>query len=154
MGKQELLHSSTLERARTIRGKHDSVHTRIDVEPLPVSFSDKIIRRWSHAVSSKRWSVTMGFCIVVVIVACILLGLGINGSIYTVTNPLVELGFGSFNPNAIINIGLPQLGTTGLIGCVLVANLPQVVLSISYFMYNGLYTCTHLAHEYSGYAAE
>jgi hypothetical protein len=66
-------------------------------------------------------------------------------------NPLVALGFGSFNPDAIIEAyGGPQ----GLTKCVLSANTPQLILSFLYLMYNGLYTSMHLAHEYGGYAKE
>jgi hypothetical protein len=153
MGKQELLRSPISQRAPKPTRKHNVTHNWRKSDPLPVLFSHHSVRRWSDAVSSRRWSVTMTFCISFIIIACVLLGFGIKGSNY-VSNPLVGLGFGSLHPYAIVNIGIPELGAPGLIGCVLLANLPQALLSISYIMYNGLYTGMHLAHEYSGYAVE
>ncbi|KAI7269566.1 hypothetical protein KC343_g3010 [Hortaea werneckii] len=60
-------------------------------------------------------------------------------------------GFGSVDARALIDIGLPQLGSAGLVLSVLLANLPQAIVSFLYLTYNGLFTCMCLAHEYSQY---
>lgn len=49
---------------------------------------------------------------------------------------------------------LPSNGASGLISAVLVVNTPQLVMPFCYLLYNGLLTCMHLAHEYSGYAKQ
>ena len=45
-------------------------------------------------------------------------------------------------------------GPGGVIFTVLVANLPQVILSFLYFAYNGIFTCMLLAEEWSAYASK
>jgi hypothetical protein len=123
--------------------------------PLPKPFSLRQKQRWYKAVSPKRWAVSMVSCIATIAAVIVLLCVALNDENVSQTpNPLIALGFGSFSPNAIIQIGIPQEGTTGLAGCVLLANLPQVILSFLYLMYNGLYTSMHMAHEYGGYATE
>jgi len=111
------------------------------------------VRRRSAAFSPKRWAITMSLCVGAILIAGGLLSMAIQ-SIVGEQFSMLDLGFGSLRPNAIFNIGIPQSGTTGLIGCVLFANLPQLIVSVLYLMYNSLYTCMHLAHEYSGYAIE
>ncbi|KAI7276321.1 hypothetical protein KC345_g6807 [Hortaea werneckii] len=51
----------------------------------------------------------------------------------------------------VMNACLPQLGSAGLVLSVLLANLPQAIVSFLYLTYNGLFTCMCLAHEYSQY---
>ena len=55
---------------------------------------------------------------------------------------------------ALIDLRLPSKGTFGLVSSVLIANLPQAIVSFLYLMYNGLYTCMHLAAEWSSYGVE
>ncbi len=43
---------------------------------------------------------------------------------------------------------------SSLIPTVIIANLPQLVLTFLYFAYNGLFTCMLLADEWNGYAYE
>lgn len=152
MGKDEY---TTFQKSwQTQHAEYETVASQVqsDDSPPPTTFLRRDLRRWSDAVSSKRWLSTMTFCSSAIIVACILLIIAVQGA--EVEHPLTSPGFGSFNPGAIVNIGIPQFGPTGLVGCVLLANLPQIILSVLYLMYNGLYTCMHLAHEYSGYAIE
>jgi hypothetical protein len=93
-------------------------------------------------------------CITTIAVAVFLLRMALTdlNEQHSTPNALIKLGFGSFSPGSIIDIGIAQEGTAGLITCVMLANLPQVILSFLYLMYNGLYTSMHLAHEYGGYA--
>jgi hypothetical protein len=93
-------------------------------------------------------------CITTIAIAVFLLRMALTdlNEQHSTPNALIKLGFGSFSPGSIIDIGIAQEGTAGLITCVMLANLPQVILSFLYLMYNGLYTSMHLAHEYGGYA--
>ena len=50
---------------------------------------------------------------------------------------------------AVINIGIPGTGPKGLLLNILLANLPQVILSFLYMMYNGVFTCMLLSHEWN-----
>ena len=64
------------------------------------------------------------------------------------------LGLGAITPVTFIRWQLPSRGTRALITNVLVANVPQVVLSFIYFAYNALFTCMSLAAEWSRFALE
>jgi hypothetical protein len=87
--------------------------------------------------------------IITIVVATMLLYYN-NNWYYKVPDPLITLGFGALNPAAIINFG----EDIGLVRCVMWANLPQLIVSLLYLMYNGLYTSMHMAHEYGGYAID
>lgn len=129
------------------------VHSNIaTLDTPPVTFSHHQKHRWYEAVSLRRWVISMISCITTIVAAALLFRISLWNTIHR--NPLIELGFGSFSPTAVILIGIAQAGTVGLIQCVFLANLPQVILSFLYLMYNGLYTSMHLAHEYGGYATE
>ncbi|KAK0866259.1 hypothetical protein LTR87_015069 [Friedmanniomyces endolithicus] len=54
----------------------------------------------------------------------------------------------------MININLPQGGASGLVSAVLLANLPQAIVSFLYLTCNGLFTSMLLSHEYSKYAMD
>jgi hypothetical protein len=142
LGKKELLRS--MEKVS---------HAANPDKPPPTPFSGLRVYHWYNAVSWKRWTVTLTLCTSSIGAASYLLFMAIWNGDYGVPNRLVTLGFGSLSPDAMIYIG-PQQGSKGLLTCVLLANSPQVVLSLAYLLYNGLYTCMHLAHEYGGYAAD
>jgi len=141
MSKKDILHSS----------QKGSLAEKVNT-PTPVPFSRSQTHRWHEAISPNRWAASMIPPIIAIIVAGLLLHLALTDD-YIAPNPLVSLGFGSLSPAAVIKINLPQEGTAGLTSCVLLANLPQLILSFLYLMYNGLYTGMHMAHEYGGYAA-
>jgi hypothetical protein len=145
MSKQDVL--------RSFKGGSSSVGENDRPLPIPLTFSRRQKQRWYKAVSWKRWAVSMISCIATITAAIVLLCIAF-GDAELPPHPLVALGFGSLSPTAIIQIGIPQEGTAGLTGCVLLANLPQIILSFLYLTYNGLYTSMHLAHEYGGYATQ
>jgi hypothetical protein len=59
---------------------------------------------------------------------------------------LYKLGFGAFNYSSVIH---GKSTPTGLTRSVLLANLPQVLLSFLYLNYNGLLTCLLESYEWS-----
>ncbi|MCJ1403722.1 hypothetical protein MMC11_006945 [Xylographa trunciseda] len=65
---------------------------------------------------------------------------------------LWSLGFGTVNGQLVLVNGLTNQGSEGLILNVLLANLPQIIFSFLYLMYNGLYTCMLLGNEWTNYA--
>jgi hypothetical protein len=69
-----------------------------------------------------------------------------------VPDPIVTLGFGRIHPSALLELGTRGNGSAGLLGSAVLANLPQVAASLLYLLFNSVYTCMLLAHEYSGYA--
>lgn len=61
---------------------------------------------------------------------------------------LWDIGFGTIAGNNLLNVG------TSLIGGILLANLPQAVLSYLYLTFNALYTNMFVGKEWSSYYAE
>lgn len=70
--------------------------------------------------------------------------------------------YGSFSSNAVFGLGFGAVDTraliqggsfpTDMISLVLIANLPQVILSFLYFAYNGMFTAMLLGYEWTSYA--
>ena len=86
-------------------------------------------------------------CILTLIVADILLGIGVQ-------NPALAsqkiyylwiLRFGAVTPESLV--AWNERGSGGLLLTVLVANSPQTLLSFLFLTYNGLYTCMLTASE-------
>lgn len=73
----------------------------------------------------------------------------------TTTNPDINtwwsLGFGAVRQASLIRWSTPQVGNAGLLRNVLLANVPQLLISTMYVAYNQAYTCMAFAEEYSGY---
>lgn len=62
---------------------------------------------------------------------------------------LWDLGFGALTPYTYLVLNLPQRDPVGLITNVLLANLPQLVLSIVYIMYNTMLSTFLVQREFS-----
>ncbi|GAB1731132.1 hypothetical protein NU195Hw_g3572t1 [Hortaea werneckii] len=125
---------------------------RPNTKPEPVTFRASLRRRWYAAASLRRWCMTIGLCLGALVLTIYLLTQGSRQVRSRTSASLVfKSGFGSVDARALIDIGLPQLGSAGLVLSVLLANLPQAIVSFLYLTYNGLFTCMCLAHEYSQY---
>ncbi|GAB1740943.1 hypothetical protein NU219Hw_g6013t1 [Hortaea werneckii] len=116
----------------------------------PITFRRPMRRRLFAAASVTRWCITIGLCLAALIAATSLLDIGVEHLKYS-SPPPFEMGLGAVDSRALLNIGLPQRGSGGLVSAVLVANLPQAIISFIYLTYNGLFTSLCLAHEYSSY---
>jgi hypothetical protein len=62
---------------------------------------------------------------------------------------LLSLGLGTVSTETVIFWHLPSSGNVGLLSSVLVANLPQLILSFAYFTYNALFTAMLAGLEWS-----
>lgn len=62
---------------------------------------------------------------------------------------LWRLGFGALTPYTYLVINLPQKDPGGLIASVLLANLPQLVLSVLYILYNTMLSTFLVQREFS-----
>jgi hypothetical protein len=69
------------------------------------------------------------------------------------SSALMKLSFGGINPDTIIAWNLPTEGTEAILYNSLAANLPQLILSAIYYLYNSLFTCFLQKHEWDQYAA-
>ena len=95
---------------------------------------------------------TNSSCLITLISASLLLKMGLN-SVSDVGDAsfshLWQIGYGTVTSESMITWHLS--GTGGLILNVLIANLPQAVLSFLYLTYNGLFTGILLADEWNDY---
>lgn len=112
------------------------------------------LRRWRLGMSLKRWLTTILVCAAAVSVVGICLRVVIVEMVNWSNTSLFGLGFGQINDDMMMGAGLPEEGTQGLTASILFVNLPHVILSFVYLLYNALLTCMHLAYEYSGYEVD
>ncbi len=63
-------------------------------------------------------------------------------------------GFGAVDSGAAFTTGPSSSSAADILSNILLANLPQLILSFLYLMYNGLYTCMLLTDEWSGFALQ
>lgn len=131
-------------------------HHKREWRPVALEWKGKG-HSWFSAASPSRWLLCNSLCATTLIVAGILLGIGINGvkvsSSDVSLSHLRSLGFGAVNGEALMAPNFPS-GAGGLMLVVLLANLPQAILSFLYLTYNGLFTCMLHAQEWSGFAHE
>lgn len=66
----------------------------------------------------------------------------------------MSVRIGSVDARTFINWQLPSQGVAGLLSNVLVANLPQVILSAIYYTYNSIFTSFMLATEWEQYSMQ
>jgi hypothetical protein len=62
---------------------------------------------------------------------------------------LLSLGLGTISTETVIFWSLPSSGNVGLLSSILVANLPQLILSLAYVTYNALFTSMLAGLEWS-----
>ncbi|KUJ12413.1 uncharacterized protein LY89DRAFT_722040 [Mollisia scopiformis] len=110
-------------------------------------------RHWASAASVRRWVLLISICLLVLIVASALLGIAVQAlaarGFSTSISSLASLGFGALQPYTYLNIGLPRTDPAGLISNILIANFPQLVLSILYLFYNAMMSCFLVQLEFS-----
>lgn len=67
----------------------------------------------------------------------------------------LRLGLGAVRAQSLIDsMFVANIGHTTLIACVLIANAPQPILSILYFLFNSVFTSMLLAAEWADFAHE
>ena len=89
-------------------------------------------------------------CVIALITAAVLLSSGVKNIADKSFNGLWGLGFGTVSSQSLLSRNvLPS--ETGLFAIVLLANLPQILLSFLYLTYNGLFTCMLLGQEWNRY---
>jgi hypothetical protein len=107
--------------------------------------------RW-QAAGTRRWAGGNLFALVALVLFAVLIYEAIN---ITTTNPDMAtwwaLGFGTVRTSSLVRWPTPLLGQSGLLKNVLLANLPQLLISALYLGYNNLFTCMSFADEWSSY---
>lgn len=113
--------------------------------------------RWFSAAGKSRWSSTIFFFTVALSSVAVLLVFAYFQISEMGNDAIKNMGFGVLQPIAIItgwdidNIADPA---RQILAAVLIANLPQVILSFLYLNVNGLMTVMWLADEWSDFAVD
>ncbi|KIX08961.1 uncharacterized protein Z518_00039 [Rhinocladiella mackenziei CBS 650.93] len=114
--------------------------------------------RWSQAASWRRWVFTIALtAIALVVVAGLLAWASKRVVSRTRSISIWKMGFGAVNVNTLINgwdIEKIADPSTQILASILIANLPQTILSFLYLNLNGLLTSMFLADEWSDFARE
>lgn len=124
--------------------------------------------RWKDATSISRRIVTLvlyasphtpqitsshpaSFTAAIITVLCLLI-YGVRDmtqSLFVETPNAFRLGFGAIDPRALISrYVLPR----DMIGLAVIANAPQIILSVLYYAFNGLFTAMLMGYEWTSYA--
>ncbi|KAK9419885.1 hypothetical protein SUNI508_06891 [Seiridium unicorne] len=110
-------------------------------------------RLWMSSASLKRWCILLFICCVILAITGALLGLALHSlqhrKILTTMSGLWSLGFGALTPFTYLVLGLPRQDPAGLISNVLIANLPQLFISIIYIFYNTMLSTFLVQREFS-----
>ncbi|KAK2755702.1 hypothetical protein FQN54_005852 [Arachnomyces sp. PD_36] len=111
-------------------------------------------KKCGQAVSARHWRFVLSLFFVVLAAIVALLAYGIA----EVRGPsdaktLWDLGFGAVRANSLI-AALVSWGRSGLMRSVLLANIPQPILSFLYLLFNSLCTRMLLAKEWGSYQLE
>lgn len=112
-------------------------------------------RRWKQAASGKRWFWTLFLLGLAIVVALALFGAGYS-QILRHNTPMSALGFGKLNASALVNgWGIVQMSDSRkqILSAILIANLPQTILSFLYLNLNGLVTSLWGSVEWLSYAS-
>jgi len=105
--------------------------------------------RLYHATTTSRWWLRLFLCSYYLVVGFLLFGLSLRPNSTDNVAEIMKAKFGAVNGNLLLGLD----GTTGqgLILDVLVANLFQLALSTTYFLYNSLYTAQCGALEWASF---
>jgi hypothetical protein len=121
-------------------------------------------KRWGSAPSKLQWLTTIVFLGALLITTISFFGAGIgtlkNNPAQASTNDVIristsmpaimQMGFGVVNVNFLIELA-GMSSANGVLGHILLVNTPQLVLSLSYFAYNALWTKMLIAREWAQY---
>lgn len=108
-------------------------------------------RRHFTAASGRRWIAFLITFVILVGTSIFLLLYGVYWYKSNDKSSIYTQGLGTVDPRGFISWSLPTSGAAGLVSNVVVANIPQLLLSFLYLNYNGLMTVMSLAQEWSRY---
>ncbi|KAG0126956.1 hypothetical protein HOY82DRAFT_626498 [Tuber indicum] len=134
----------------------------------PRQWKQRGVQRWWTSVSKTRWITCNFFCLIAIIIVGVLLRMGIvregNYSSTDISSMYVISPLLRFLPRKILRkaqnrwtrgfgkvrvISILLTYTTNIRQAILIANLPQTILSFLYLTYNSLFTCMLSGHEWS-----
>ncbi|KAK1635065.1 hypothetical protein BDP81DRAFT_270504, partial [Colletotrichum phormii] len=110
----------------------------------------RFIRRRKFAAGSRlRWTTTIAICSLAILVCTLLLAVGLRANRYQVgDSDITKYGLGKAHSDTVLDIGTLSYDSGTLILNALLANTPQVIMSMIYFSYNALFTSLSLVTEW------
>ncbi|KAK0653277.1 hypothetical protein DIS24_g6270 [Lasiodiplodia hormozganensis] len=113
--------------------------------------------RWMKTASNKHWLITVSLFVLALATILGLLGYSIphlkTSYGHSGISSLWSLGVGKTRSETMIEgWAIPTRGESAVISAILVANSPQLILSLIYVFFNGLCTRMLLAREWSSFA--
>lgn len=114
-------------------------------------------RRWVRSASATRWTITISLFVLALATVGGLLALAIHSISNMGSNAILKLGFGVLQPVAILSgwsIDYITSPARQILASVIIANLPQVILSFLYLNLNGVITTMWLGAEWNDFATE
>ncbi|KAF4984839.1 hypothetical protein FDECE_17006, partial [Fusarium decemcellulare] len=113
--------------------------------------------RWSDAVSTRRWTLTLGLLGASIMVVVIFLGLGIDSMKDNNSIAPFSIGFGDVDAAAFITnwaVSNYKNREDRILAAVIVANLPQMIFSVITFSLNSLITIIYAAREWDSFSRQ
>ncbi|RCI11040.1 hypothetical protein L249_5183 [Ophiocordyceps polyrhachis-furcata BCC 54312] len=139
-----------------LRRRHHRWKFWKSVEPIPQTSPRefrKQPRLWMQAASWRRWTLLMVLCSCTIAAGGPLLAAAVSSlahrNVPTDMRNLKKLGFGETTPLTFLVTRLPRQDPAGLISSVLLANLPQVIVSVIYLLYNAMLSTFLVQREFS-----
>ncbi|KAF9060836.1 hypothetical protein BDP27DRAFT_1272762 [Rhodocollybia butyracea] len=127
-----------------------------DTTSLLIGYQPQKIR-WMTTANRRHWIMIGSLFVLALTIILGLLGFAIHqlSDIYDLSgfSSLWQLGIGkASSDNIIVGWGVPTQGYGAIVASVLLANLPQLIFSMIYLVFNSLCTKLFLALEWSSYA--
>ncbi|RDA89814.1 hypothetical protein CP533_0873 [Ophiocordyceps camponoti-saundersi (nom. inval.)] len=126
------------------------------VDPIPQTSPRefrKQPRLWMQAASWRRWTLLIVLCLCTIAAGGPLLDAAVVclrwRNVPTDMRSLMSLGFGATTPLTFLVTRLPRQDPAGLISSVLLANLPQLLISVIYMLYNAMLSTFLVQREFS-----
>ncbi|KAK5070697.1 hypothetical protein LTR70_010474 [Exophiala xenobiotica] len=107
-----------------------------------------------YATNRSRWWTTMSLCFLYLIIGSALLGLATSvlSGVATSTNVWQDFSFGRVMQSNTLGLDSNGSSSQALLSSILMANSFQLVLSITYFLFNSLWTAQCAAKEWASFA--
>ena len=120
--------------------------------PYPQRFQSRL-HRWWRSPSRFRWTTFIVSFASIVLFTSILLGLGVGNLKSLGTSGIWTEGFASIDPNAIFDAtSFGGADSNGVFKTILITNVPQLLISTLYFMYNGSLMNMMCAREFTEFS--
>jgi hypothetical protein len=148
----DLIHPLLYKPEMTLERRIQLAPKRFGPRPLPWHPHNK---RWLNVPSKTRWTIFFTLYVALFASSAVTLGVCIGNLSKQNLTSLWSQGIGSINQNTLFaNSFFSDVRGPTLLKNALLINSPQLLFSVLYFVYNGLYTCMVSGHEWGKFETE